>query len=396
MNRKIIAITAVFIIIIIAFYTAAVLFLYGNYSDAAEDEHSGFLAVMINETAHLAELLKENPGDSEALARLGSVVAEMESHNAAPIAADSMVMVLFISCVACVLFAACVLFYCRLRIIKPFSRLERFAGEVAKGNLDFPLEVHRTNIFGAFTWAFDIMRTELLISRENEEAAKRENKTLIATISHDIKTPVSSIRAYAEGLRGGMGTTQERRERYLDMIIKKSDEVAKLTNDLFLHALSDMEKLQLEIKEHSAKALIGEILDPFFAEYGDLLRVTNGVPDAVVIADEKRLAQVFGNVISNAAKYAPGSDIELSFKLEQNRLVCQIRDFGPGIPPGDMPFIWNRFYRGANSSGVAGSGLGLFIVKYITKKSGGSVRLENSGEGLAVVVSLVVEKNTIS
>ena len=108
-----------------------------------------------------------------------------------------------------VLYAVLVFFYVWFRILRPFGKLEAFAGRVAEGNLDVPLTYERTNFFGAFTWAFDHMREEINLARKNEAAAVNENKTIIATLSHDIKTPIASIRAYAEGLEAGLESGYE-------------------------------------------------------------------------------------------------------------------------------------------------------------------------------------------
>lgn len=390
MRQKVIRMTAAFIILVTIFYTVAVVYLHRD----TPTENAGYAAVILNEISVLAERVEANPNDTEALENLQTSVLELEQHY---IESDNgtanRILPLFYT--VCVLFALMVFGFCYLRIIRPFHKLERFANEVAKGNLDFPLAIQRQNMFGEFSWAFDFMRSELYTARENEAIAKQENKALIAAISHDIKTPVSSIRAYTEALANGMDNTPERRERYLSVILKKADEVVKLTDDLFLHALSDMEKLQMEIKSHSAQTLIGDILDPFVAEYGEKLNVTSELPDVVVLTDEKRLAQVFENLITNAVKYAPNSPIELSFKAQDNALSCEVRDYGTGIPPRDMPFIWNRFYRGGNTEGVAGSGLGLYIVKYIVEKCGGTVRLNNE-DGLTVIFSVPIEKTSVS
>ena len=146
-------------------------------------------------------------------------------------------------------------------MLRPFQKLEDFAGQVAEGNLDIPLEYERKNIFGAFTWAFDNMRLEIKRARNAEKAAVENNKTVIATISHDIKTPIASIRAYCEALQAGMDLNPERRERYLNVIIAKCDEVSTLTNDLFLHSLSDLDKLQMNYDTYEANPLISAMLE---------------------------------------------------------------------------------------------------------------------------------------
>lgn len=125
--------------------------------------------------------------------------------------------------------------YIYWKIIRPFVNLEKYANQIAKGNLDITLGYEKTNFFGAFTWAFDHMKEEIKYARANEERAVNENKAIIATLSHDIKTPISSIRAYAEGLEANLDSSYEQRTHYVQVIMRKCDEVTRLTNDLMLH-----------------------------------------------------------------------------------------------------------------------------------------------------------------
>ncbi len=197
-----------------------------------------------------------------------------------------------------------VFLYLHKRILKPFKNLENFAKLIAEGRFDISLTIERKNIFGAFTKAFDIMRNELKMSKEREEASIDAKKTLIATLSHDIKTPVASIRAYAEGLSGGVHITEERKEKYLGVIMKKADEITSLTDDLFLHAISDMEKLAFDIKAYESKEVLEEILLPLYIQYDGKLKVMDALPLTCIVTDKIRLAQIFNNILSNSAKYA--------------------------------------------------------------------------------------------
>ncbi len=138
-----------------------------------------------------------------------------------------------------ILFLFVVFGYIYKAILCPFEKMKKFAEKVAQGNFDIPLNYERSNYFGEFTWAFDSMRREITKARACEKEAIDNNKTVIATLSHDIKTPIASIRAYAEGLEANLDTSIEKRYRYLAILIKKCDEVTALTNDLFLHSISD-------------------------------------------------------------------------------------------------------------------------------------------------------------
>lgn len=287
-------------------------------------------------------------------------------------------------CVGLILALAC---YIYRTVLRPFEKLEIYAGEIAKGNLDVALEYERSNPFGAFTWAFDHMRREILKARACEKEAIENNKTVIATLSHDIKTPVSSIRAYAEGLEANMDSTLERRQRYLSVIMKKCDEVTKLTNDLFLHSLSDLDKLQIQQEKVNMKPFILQAVQEMTGEKEDIV-ISGEIAEMQVLADEKRLAQVLENIVNNARKYSKDTPIRLWTVQENHTYEIHIRDGGTGILSEDMPFIFEKFYRGRNVGSQPGAGLGLFIVKYIMNQMDGEVHLKNQADGLEVTLIL--------
>lgn len=291
--------------------------------------------------------------------------------------------------IATVIFILIIFSYIYLKIIRPFIKLEKFTLEISKGNFDSPLYVERKNIFGEFTWAFDMMRNEIKYLRESEKRAVENNKTVIATISHDIKTPVASIRAYSEALKENMDKNYERRDRYLKVIIKKCDEVAKLTNDLFLHSLSDLERLKIEPELLNSKEVIGTILENMF-HFNYEIQLKNNIPETKIFIDKKRLEQVFENIISNSIKYAETNKSVMEFKEEDGFLYCIIDDFGKGINDEDMPFIFEKFYRGKDVKDKDGAGLGLYIVKYIMEKMDGQVFLKNRQDGLRVILKIKI------
>lgn len=271
------------------------------------------------------------------------------------------------------------------KIIRPFHRLESYAGEIAKGNLEVSLSYERTNVFGAFTWAFDHMREEIIRARNHEKKAIRENKTIIATLSHDIKTPIASIRAYAEGLEANLDSDYIQRERYLAVILKKCDEVTSLTNDLVLHSLSELEHLEINLRNMKIKAVLEEILSELNCQVR--IRV---IEDCLLTVDKKRLAQVMENLLGNAEKYAPGAETEVWAQIMGKQYEIHVRDHGGGVPPEDMPFLFDKFYRGGNAEEVQGSGLGLYIVSYIIKRMDGEILPLNHEDGLEMVVILPV------
>ncbi len=334
--------------------------------------------VLLNE---IEKLTSDEEGDSPAKAQIEKLRVQLgNGANNGYIRENQEIIAYF--CLF-TLYTAALLFYLYRKILKPFSELEQYAGQIAKGNLNVELNYQRTNFFGAFTWAFDHMRQKIIRTREREQAAVTENKTIIAALSHDIKTPIASIRAYAEGLEAGLEADYEQRQRYLSVIMKKCDEVTRLTNDLVLHSLSELESLEIHLKRQELGALYEEIVrDLEDKNVSAKLPFVRG--EAAV--DERRLAQVVENLLGNARKYAPGTRIDVWTERNDFRYEFHVRDHGSGISPEDMPFVFDKFYRGRNVSEQPGSGLGLYIVKYITNQMDGDVELISRSDGLEAVV----------
>lgn len=280
--------------------------------------------------------------------------------------------------------------YIYFAILRPFEKMKDFAVKISMGDFDLPLNYERSNYFGEFTWAFDSMRNEITKSRASEKEAVENNKTVIATLSHDIKTPIASIRAYAEGLSANLDNTYEKREKYLSVIIKKCDEVSRLTDDLFLHSISDLDKLKLTPKIMDICAFTESVVNEISAERKDVIFRKSDFT-AFVNADKNRFTQLCENIINNARKYAK-TNIEVFFSMENENIILHFQDSGKGIPDENMPFIFDKFYRGNNCGSEQGSGLGLYIVKYIAQKMGGTVVLQNHAIGLEVKIILPTVK----
>ena len=169
--------------------------------------------------------------------------------------------------------------------------------------------------------------------------------------------------------------------------MRKCDEVSKLTNDLFLHSLSDLDKMKIQPERFELTEFMESAVKEIAAEHDDV-HFIRGSFTAEVNADKNRIMQITENLINNARKYAQ-TDITVSIDKQENSVVMRFTDSGGGIPDRDMPFIFEKFYRGKNAGTQQGSGLGLYIVKYLTEAQGGDVSLRNLPEGgLEVTVSL--------
>ena len=281
--------------------------------------------------------------------------------------------------------------YIRKTIIRPFAKMKDFASYVAAGDLDRPLEMDKGNMFGAFSESFDIMREELKASRARELSLQKKERELVASLSHDLKTPVTGIKLTSELMaaiffqnEGQEITVTEDMTGKMNNICKRADEIGVLVGDLFSSALEDLGEFKVECSDENS-AVIAEIV----SKYDDrgLVRISE-IPQVIVHIDKLRLSQVIGNIIFNSYKYA-GTSIEISFRLDESFLEVSISDSGPGVPEDEIELITNKFYRGREHGDKEGSGLGLYIARILMDKMGGelSVRSEN---GLCVTLLIPI------
>ena len=284
-----------------------------------------------------------------------------------------------VNCALCVGYAACIY----LTVVKPFRKLKGFAERVAGGNLDIPLEMDRHNLFGAFTESFDIMRSELKKARIAEAQANASKKELVAKLSHDIKTPVASIKAVSEV--GLAVSDNERDKANYTQIIGKADQINTLVTNLFTATLEELQQLTVtptNIASKQVKTLI---------ENADYMHraVVPDIPECLVYADSLRLQQVFDNIFANSYKYAK-TDIIVTVQKADNYIVISIEDYGGGVLPEELPVLKEKFKRGSNSANTEGAGLGLYISDYFVKEMQGELNIENGEHGLKVTVTLAL------
>lgn len=359
------------------FLFAGVFFACSGKTDS-EDVRSQQI-VAVNELEQLAkkgEIKKMQEKSAELQEDLRSAKTEVEGTD---------IRYLFLG-VAVAVYSGIIFWYIYVSILRPFDKMKIFAKEIAQGNFDLPLAYERSNYFGDFTWAFDSMRKEITRARSCEKEAVENNKTVIATLSHDIKTPIASLRAYAEGLEANMDSSAEKREKYISVIIRKCDEVAGLTNDLFLHSISSLDKLEISMETFELCGFLHAAVSEITV---DEQNVCLTLPDQkiMVSADKNRLVQVCENIINNAAKYA-GTVLDLTVTPDGDSVRIIFRDYGSGIEDEDLPFVFDKFYRGKNCGNRQGSGLGLYIVKYIIEKMNGKVFVHSYRDRLEVTVAL--------
>ncbi len=289
----------------------------------------------------------------------------------------SLAAAIFFACALCVGYLA----YINRTVIKPFHNLKGFAQRIADGNLDIPLTMDRHNLFGAFTESFDIMRAELKKARLAEAKANADKKELVAKLSHDIKTPVASIKAASEV---GAALTQDEkiRENYTQ-IIRKADQINALISNLFSATLEELTQLCVCPADLESAELKSILVN---ADYLNRARIP-AIPDCVLYADSLRLQQVFDNIFTNSYKYAD-TEITVAINQDSSSLTVTLEDRGGGVKSEELPLLKEKFKRGSNAEHLEGAGLGLYISDYFMREMQGELCLENGTYGLKVSVTI--------
>ncbi len=276
-------------------------------------------------------------------------------------------------------------FYFNQCVLKPLKEISRSAKGMIAG--DYDLEVIRTyekkigeNEIGDLTYSFELMRDELKSKQLREEALKKSQQELISCISHDLKTPISTIKAYSEGLRDGIAKTPEGREEYVRIIIGKTDLLIGMINELLEYSNAQLNQLEINAKE----IYFYEYFYPLMKELEGLVRqkgmefsYTVNTPDMLLCMDAKRITEVLYNLVENSMKYIRDKRGEITIEAERDEEHVRIKviDNGIGISPDDIPYVFEKFYRAekSRSSSIPGSGLGLSICKYIVEQHGGEI-----------------------
>lgn len=275
--------------------------------------------------------------------------------------------------------------YFNMRILKPLVEISKSAKAIIEGNYD--LEVLRTygeeiaeNEVGDLTFSFELMRDELKAKQIREEALKKSQQELISCISHDLKTPISTIKAYGEGLRDGIARTPKAQEDYVKIIIEKTDLLIGMINELLECSNAELRQLDIHKEEqyflHYFIPMMKEI-EGFVKQKGIYFTYEINTPDLLVNIDKRRITEVMYNLVENSMKYAgeaPGR-IDVEVERQDSNILIKVKDNGIGISPDDIPYVFDKFYRAekSRSSRIPGSGLGLSICKYIVNEHGGEI-----------------------
>ncbi|KAF0822777.1 HAMP domain-containing sensor histidine kinase [Cytobacillus firmus] len=283
-------------------------------------------------------------------------------------------------------------------IIAPLLRLKQSANDISRGNLDTEIEVSgKKDELNELAMAFESMRIRLKEAAAMQKQYEENQKELIASISHDLKTPLTSIKGYIRGLADGVANTPEKMERYLGTIEKKADDMEALISELLLYSKLDLPGVPYDMRELD--------LASYFDDYLEELRFNlAGQPVSLrlecepnqsyrVQADREKLNRAVGNIVQNSLKYMKEEKKELVVRLSSRAedVTVEIQDNGAGVSHDELPHLFDRFYRTdvSRNSATGGSGLGLAIVKKIIEGHGGTVWASGgAGQGLSIFFTL--------
>lgn len=284
-------------------------------------------------------------------------------------------------------------------IATPLVKLKKATQNIKEGNLDFVLDVEGNDEFSELCQDFEEMRKRLRESAEEKIILDKENKELISNISHDLKTPITAVKGYVEGIMDGVADTPEKMDRYVKTIYNKTNEMDHLINELTFYSKIDTNRIPYTFSKLNVEDYFSDCAEEVGLELetrGIELVYANYVESGVqVIADGEQIRRVIHNLISNAIKYMdkPKGIIQIRIKDVGDFIQVEIEDNGKGIAAKDIVYIFDRFYRTdvSRNSSKGGSGIGLSIVKKILEDHGGKV-WATSRLGIGTIMYFVLRK----
>ena len=284
-------------------------------------------------------------------------------------------------------------------MITPNKRLQAAAENIKDGNLDFEMDISGDDEIGELCVSFEQMRQRLKDNTEEKLNSERENKALISNIAHDLKTPITAVKGYAEGIIDGVANTPEKVDKYVRTIYNKANEMDTLINELTLYSKIDTNRIPYNF----AKINVAEYFNDCIEEIGldleskgiGLSYYNYAAADTIIIADPEQLRRVVNNIIGNSVKYMNKQQglIQIRIKDVGDFIQVELEDNGRGIAQKDLPYIFDRFYRtdASRNSATGGSGIGLSIVKKIVEDHGGKI-WATSKEDAGTIMYFVIRK----
>ncbi|MGB3368059.1 MAG: HAMP domain-containing sensor histidine kinase [Acidaminobacteraceae bacterium] len=278
-------------------------------------------------------------------------------------------------------------------ILRPLNELNYAADRISSGDLDYEMKYTKDNEIGKFCNEFEKMRLRLKYVLDKQNRYEKSRKELIASISHDLKTPLTSIKGYIEGLQDGIVQDKETYDRYLNVIHHKTLRLNHLIDDLFMFSKLELNEFQIDLHNINSIEMLERIIREEEIDFSGLdieLIVNRPFPSNTLRVDEKRILQIIDNLLSNSAKFAR-SFVKVSVVLNNNYYEIFVEDDGIGIAKDDIPYIFDHFYKADKSraDNPTGTGLGLAICKQLAEAHGGNISV-SSELGLGSIFKLSI------
>ncbi len=274
-------------------------------------------------------------------------------------------------------------------IIKPIEKISDITKQLARGYLGEINLQYKNRYFKDFIWGLDMLREQLSYERDKNTELEKQRKTLVAGLSHDIKTPLSSVKNYAIALKENIYERKEDRNKALEIILDKVEVIEKLTKELLDTSSKEVRYIEVKPKEiymlevhKRLNRIIRQKTDLLYTDYIGAKLDEN----LLLMVDLDRLQEVFDNIIENALKYGDLKSIKISYSMEENYQLIEIHNNGTPIPKTELKYIFNSYYRGSNVNDKPGYGLGLYISKQIMKNMQGDIYAKNTEYGVSFVV----------
>lgn len=279
-----------------------------------------------------------------------------------------------------------ILLFVRNKILRPFDQLTEVPYELSKGNLTVPIKENKSRFFGKFVWGMDLLRENIEQQKQRELKLQKEKKTLLLSLSHDIKTPLSAIKLYSQALSKNLYPNAEKQHEISENINAKADEIEGYVSEIMAASREDFLSLEVDNGEFYLADLV-ENISAYYSEKLALVKTEFAVGEyknRLLAGDLDRSVEVLQNVIENALKYGDGKRIELLFPEDDEAILIAVSNSGCALEKEELPHIFESFRRGKNSENINGSGLGLYICRQLMRKMKGEIFAELDGDNITV------------
>lgn len=268
-----------------------------------------------------------------------------------------------------------VMLYIKYKILTPFEKLIDVPYELSKGNLTVPIKESKNRFFGRFIWGVDILRENMEDAKQRELNLQKDKKMLMLSLSHDIKTPLSTIKLYSKALSKDLYTDKEKQKQIIENINEKVDEIENYITQIITASREEFLSLEVNNGEFYLSELISKIKN-YYTEKLEYLKISfiiDEYNDCIVKGDLERCVEVVQNIMENAIKYGDGKKIKISFSEEDGCILLTVINSGCTLPDTDLTHMFESFWRGTNTKNEKGSGLGLYICRNLMHKMNGEI-----------------------